>query len=209
MNTKSIFIILCLMSMVLLVSNHQVFSQDKEVMSYDKKNFIKLNLISPILSSFSMAYERVTSPNQSFQMTFFLQDQRMDYTYQDRLKSFGMVSEYRFYLSEYKEAPAGIFIAPFLSYRHYEADYEDYNYDTQTVTQKNDTYDNIGLGVTIGAQWVFKQKISLDVWGGTGYGIGMSSEDTNPDSYNYFGSFPYQKGGGFLGRVGATVGIAF
>jgi hypothetical protein len=211
MNTAQAIILVLLIG---LANCNIAFAQEKEIISYEKKNIIKVNLISPILSSFSMGYERVITPNQSFQVSFFLQDQRFNFSSQDELKGFGIVPEYRFYLSERKEAPGGIFIAPFLSYRNYKANYESYSFDPNTGMSSNTPrtakYENIGLGFTVGAQWIFKKKVSIDVWGGTGYSIGKSDETSNdPNRSFYFGDFPYQEGGGFLGRIGGTIGLAF
>lgn len=180
----------------------------------DKKNIFKLNMVSPVLSSLSLAYERVINPAQSFQVSIFVQNQNSDagYYYADKLVGFGIIPELRYYLSERKDAPAGFFIAPFLSYRHYAADYQDYDYNSQTYTDRSATFDGIGVGITVGGQWIFKKRISLDVWGGTGFGFGFTNEKadaSDPYEYLYFSEFPYQEGGAFLARGGVTVGFLF
>lgn len=202
------------MSWAIFHHSSALFAQEKPFISYEKKNVIKLNILSPILSSLSMGYERVVAPNQSFQLNFFYQDQQSNFGYRDELRGFGITPEYRFYLSERRTAPGGIFIAPFVSYRDYKANFDDYEFDPDTGASRTfpnqAKYANIGVGVTVGAQWVFKKKVSIDVWGGTGYSVGWSNENTTePNNYAYFGDFPYQVGGGFLGRIGGTIGLLF
>lgn len=201
--------------LVLFFVLQPVFAQEQYNTSVgDKKNIIKLNMVSPILSSLSIAYERVINPAQSFQVSIFAQNQNYDagYAYSDRLTGFGITPELRYYLSERKDAPAGFFVAPFLSYRYYKADYEDYNYNSPNSIERSATFHGVGVGITVGGQWVFKKRISLDVWGGTGYGLGFAKEEVSendPNYYPYFSEFPYQDGGAFLARGGVTIGFLF
>ncbi|GAB4398211.1 MAG: hypothetical protein OHK0053_16380 [Microscillaceae bacterium] len=183
--------------------------EEKAPIQYDKKNLIKINLMSPVLSSLSMGYERVLNTNTSFQMSFFVQDQRFSFS-DETLKGFGFTPEVRIYLSERKQAPGGFFVAPFLSYRQYQHEYKYYDGFSLIERSGKADYQAYGVGVIVGAQWIFKKTISIDVWGGSGFGIGrISNVQANSEPYYFFGDFPYQEGGGFLGRIGGTIGVAF
>jgi hypothetical protein len=164
-----------------------------------KRNILKVNLISPVLRSFSMAYENVLNKNTSFQVTmFFIGDNDTDLR-----NGFGITPEVRLYLSDRKNAPAGFFVAPFLTYQNYKLDYSVFDNSRSTWIRKEQPSSVFGAGVIIGGQWVFKNRVSLDVWGGPGYSfLNAPGIDTN----NYYG-FPYTSGP--MGRFGCTLGFLF
>ncbi|NJL14704.1 MAG: DUF3575 domain-containing protein [Microscillaceae bacterium] len=134
--------------------------EEKPQIQYTKKNLIKINLMSPVLSSLSMSYERVLNTNTSFQMSFFVQDQRFSFS-DETLKGFGFTPEVRIYLSERKQAPGGFFVAPFLSYRQYQHEYK--YYDGFSIIERSGKadYQAYGVGVIVGAQWIFKKQFLL------------------------------------------------
>lgn len=189
------------------------FSVQSQEMPIDplngKKNVLKLNLISPMANTLSLSYERSLGKSETFHLTFnyygdsFTFDNEINY-------GFGIIPELRFYLSEKKNAPAGFFAGPYLSYNNvnlqvYSSSVEissqgSYSYISREYTT---TINRIAVGVNIGAQWTFKKRVTLDVFGGPNYGalIGAGKE-TRQDAY-----FPFGKAFGL--RMGVSLGFAF
>lgn len=106
-----------------------------------RMQLIKIGLLSPVISTFSAAFETVTSPSTSLQASFFIND-----------LGFGFLPEYRYYISEKKYAPNGFYVAPMLSYQEIE--------DVDT---------HFGGGLMLGGQTVYKEKIAIDWYFGPTY----------------------------------------
>jgi hypothetical protein len=138
-----------------------------------KRNILKINLLSPILNSFSASYERVINDEKTFNITAFVSQNFAG----DNIVAYGITPEIRFYLSENKKAPAGFFVAPYFTLQTYGGD---------PII--------LGPGVAIGGQWVFKNRVSLDLWGGPAYVF------TN-DNSEFLGNF--------WGRFGLSLGFLF
>ena len=101
---------------------------------------MKLNLLSPIGLTFGAAYENVTSTETSVQVSFLVSE-----------FGFAVTPEFRYYLSEKSYAPTGFYVAPFLQYSEYDDGSE------------------LGAGLVIGGQRLFKEKISVDWYFGPSY----------------------------------------
>ncbi len=100
---------------------------------FKRAKILKLNILSPIAETLTLAYESVLSPESSLQFTFsYISD-----------LGFAITPEYRYYLSE-TPAPKGVYIAPFLRY---------YQIEGESV---------FGGGLVIGSQGFFKKKITID-----------------------------------------------
>jgi hypothetical protein len=158
-----------------------------------KKNIIKVNLLSPIVRTGSFFYERVITDKSSLQLGLLYTGYSTEGT---KLRGFGITPEYRFYLSQSKQAPQGFFVAPFLRYENLE------------LTNLNDqaTLSTFGGGLVIGGQWVFSNIVSLDIFGGPRLNtrnFKATTGGTTVDDFTLtgFGSFGL--------RFGVTLGIAF
>lgn len=97
MKTKLFFAVIALILMTIGVSKGQ-------------ENVVKINIFSPIIKTFNFSYERKLSATGSFQLGFFYTSFNPENT---KFSGIGITPEYRFYLSE-SEAPAGVYVAPFL-----------------------------------------------------------------------------------------------
>jgi hypothetical protein len=174
------------------------WAQEQPSKPNTRRNIIKFSLVSPIINSFSMAYERPFNPNTSFQLTmFYVGNGSLDTN-----GGFGITPEIRLYLSERREAPAGFFVAPFATYQNYQIEDIIYNFSTGNSRTVRGSSNILGLGIIVGGQWVFKNRVSIDVWGGPGYGfVGLSKLDDIYDGY------PYATGP--MGRFGCTLGFLF
>ena len=157
-----------------------------------KSNVLKTSLTSPFLRTFVLAYERAVNENVGAQLGFYYTGAS---TLDVRFSGFALTPEFRYYLSEEKQAPNGAFIAPFFRYQSFTLE------DQENIASANFT--GIGGGLLIGIQRVFKETISLSAFIGPSY-ISPSVE------YNDPGNEFFDKGsGGFWARAGVNIGIAF
>ncbi len=112
---------------------------------FAQKNVIKINLFSPILKTFNIAYEGVISRKLGLQFRGHIgggDEGEMIY---------GFIPELRYYPSDEKDAPEGFYAAPFLRY-----------------IGAGDGSGFFGGGFIIGIQPVFG-KITLDAFIGINY----------------------------------------
>jgi hypothetical protein len=78
--------------------------------------------MSPLVRTGSFFYERALDENKSVQLGFFYSGISVEDT---RFRGFGITPEFRLYLSEKRQAPAGIFVAPYLRYQNFDLSYGD------------------------------------------------------------------------------------
>ncbi|MBL7871831.1 MAG: DUF3575 domain-containing protein [Cyclobacteriaceae bacterium] len=156
-----------------------------------QENVFKINIFSPVVKTLNVSYERKLSATGSFQLGFFYTGYSTDGT---KFSGIGITPEYRFYLSE-TEAPQGVYVAPFIRYQNFKLEEESTN-DKGTLSM-------FGGGLIIGKQWIFKEKISLDIFIGPSYSSGNVKVDSGQDSFDT-GVFD-----GFGVRTGVTLGFAF
>jgi hypothetical protein len=156
-----------------------------------QENVFKINIFSPIVKTFNLSYERKLSASSSFQLGAFYTGYSAGET---KFSGFGVTPEYRFYLSE-SEAPAGVYVAPFLRYQNFNL--------TEDLSDSEGTLSMFGGGVVIGKQWIFKEKISLDIFIGPQYTTGDVKVTSGSDTFDT-GVFD-----GFGVRTGLTLGFAF
>lgn len=157
------------------------------------QNVIKVNIFSPVVRTLSLSYERALSADNSFQFNFFYTGASIEET---QFRGFGLTPEYRFYLSENKDAPAGFYVGPFLRYQNFNL--------SDDTTDDEATLSTFGGGVLIGGHWLFKDKISLDTFIGPSYSAGDVKVEAGSEDVFETGIFS-----GFGVRFGVTVGYAF
>ncbi|MBX2896291.1 MAG: DUF3575 domain-containing protein [Cyclobacteriaceae bacterium] len=150
-----------------------------------------MNIFSPIVKTFNASFERKLSANSSFQLGAFFTSYNPAST---KFSGFGLTPEYRFYLSE-TEAPAGVYLAPFVRYQNFKL--------TEESTASKGTFTTFGGGLVIGKQWIFKEKISLDIFLGPQYSSGNVKVTSGSDT------FDTDVFDGFGIRTGLTLGFAF
>lgn len=157
--------------------------------SQEKTNNLKINILSPIASTLNLQYEHLIKKDQSFQLGFFYTGYSISGT---KLSGIGITPEIRFYLSD-EAAPKGVYLAPFLRYQNY----------TLSDDQNKGTLSTFGGGVILGRQWVFKDKISLDLFIGPSYNSGSVSVTSGTNTFS-IGSV-----NGFGIRTGICFGVLF
>lgn len=173
-------------------------------------NNIKVNILSPIVKTGSFFFEHKLNPNSSIQLGALFTNWSIGDT---KITGFAITPEYRFYLSESKEAMRGFYVAPFLRYQNLtlKNSYDNYvytssgssSYSTQTDEASLDTF---GGGVLIGHQWIFKQRFSLDTFLGPSYNGGSITYKSNGSKSSTLDAGSFK---GFGIRTGITFGIAF
>ncbi|MGF1585151.1 MAG: DUF3575 domain-containing protein [Bacteroidales bacterium] len=157
-----------------------------------KQNIIKANLISPLVRTGSFFYERVLNEDMSLQMGFFYSGASISDT---RFRGFGITPEFRYYLSESKPAPSGIFVAPYLRYQSFDLSAEG--------STGSATYSTMGGGMLVGTQRLLKNAISLEAFIGPSYSNGNIKIKDGAENDFDTGFFD-----GFGVRFGFTVGLA-
>lgn len=154
-----------------------------------KGNVIKINIFSPIVKTFNIQYEKTLTATSSFQLGFFYTGYSSGST---DFSGFGITPEYRAYLSE-TDAPKGVYIAPFLRYQNF----------TLTDGGNKGTFNSFGGGLIIGKQWIFKEKVALDIFIGPSYSSGSAKTTSGSGTFDT-GVFD-----GFGIRTGLCLGFAF
>jgi hypothetical protein len=164
-------------AILLLISQyaHAQLDSTKIVHEKDYKNVIKLNITSWILYSngLQLNYERILSKNRSitifggpieFPMPTVIANSPLNFDKNKSKSGFVIGSEYRFYLSaENKDAaPHGVYLAPFISYYHFN----NQRYGRDTTNQDNlvlnTSMDFLNIGGELGYQFVIKKRFVVD-----------------------------------------------
>ena len=139
-------------------------------MGQDRGNVIKINILSPILKTINLQYEKKLNSSSSFQFGFFYTAVSVGST---DFSGFGITPEYRFYLSN-TEAPKGVYVAPFVRYQNF----------TLTDGIDKGTLSTFGGGLILGKQWLFKDRIALDIFLGPSYASGSVEVTSGSNSFD-------------------------
>jgi hypothetical protein len=138
-------------------------------------NTIKLNLTSWILytDGLQMSYERVLSSKRSF--TVFggiiqfpvpssIANSSITFDSNKKRSGFSIGAEYRFYLAgENKyDAPHGVYLAPFISYYHFNNERGGRDTLNNDVVTLNSSIGFLNVGGEVGYQFVVKKRFVID-----------------------------------------------
>jgi hypothetical protein len=156
-----------------------------------QQNAIKVNIFSPIVRTLNIQFEHALNETSSFQIGAFYSGVSIGDT---KFSGFGITPEYRFYLSS-TSAPQGVYLGPFLRYQNFNLKDE--------VTDSEATLSTFGGGVVIGKQWIFKEKVVLDIFIGPAYNSGSLEVKSGTDA------FDTGSANGFGVRTGLSLGFAF
>lgn len=153
-------------------------------------NNIKVNLLSPLASTFSGFYERKIAPNASVQLGLSFTGAELD---DMKLNGWSITPEFRYYAGK-KEAMQGFYVAPFMRFGNFEVSDDFAKADLKSI----------GAGLLVGNQWIFRKGLSLDVFMGPSYSSGnlkLTDGEAKPDTPSTVNGFGL--------RAGVTLGIAF
>lgn len=167
------------------------------VSSFAQGNVIKVNILSPIVRTANFSYERALNESSSLQVGFFytgFSDDNATY------RGFGITPEYRFYLGS-NPAPEGAYLAPFVRFTKLSLDVD----ETDVSSGGEADFTAFGGGLVVGRQWVLKERITMDIFGGPAYNSGTVDVKSGDSSdFDVSGGFD-----GFTLRLGFTIGVKF
>lgn len=158
-----------------------------------KMNAVKTDLLSVIIRTGVLKYERAFTENISGQLGFFY----LGYSPRDSdasLSGIGITPEFRFYLSD-TPAPNGTYLAPNFRYMRLTV--------SDAVDNTEGTLTTYGFAINLGKQWILKDIVAIDAWFGPAYAF--RSIDT-PDPELDPG---IPDANGFWVRAGIAIGIVF
>ncbi len=158
-------------------------------------NNFKTNIFTPLIKTGSFFYERKLHERASMQLGVGFTAFNAEGV---KINGLFITPEYRYFLSNAKDALEGFYIGPFVRYQNLKI--------SEEGNDSKATLSTFGGGLAIGRQWIFRDLISLDAFLGPGYNSGKvkvtdgSSDDFDdvPSSFNGFGL-----------RVGLSIGITF
>ena len=185
------------------------------IQSNAQQNVVGLNLGSFLLGEVQLSYERVFENNQSLHIgiPFAFRSASAsgsDWSGDYKVTGIGVIPEYRFYLSEKKEAPRGFYAGPFGVFRSITAKVEGTENGTNDAVKGKAGFNIFGGGALIGHQWLISDVFSIDLNLGAGYySLGSSDievEYQDGSTEKYSGSI---KLAGVIPRVGVSIGYAF
>ena len=164
-----------------------------------KSNIIKTSLTSIFLKTVNLDYEHALNESSSLQLGVYYTGASL---YDSKFSGFAITPEYRYYLSASKTAPNGAYVAPWLRYQ---------NFSAKSGTQGMETYAKgtvniVSLGLCVGVQRTFKDKISLGAYIGPGYYFPSVKYEDSTGTFD-FGSF--NSNGYVWGRADIDIGIMF
>jgi hypothetical protein len=157
----------------------------------ERNSIIKFNLLSPVIGTITLSYEKSLNNDASFITTASYFTGQLFNT-SVPVKGFSAALEYRFYIGE--TPIRGYYIQPFARYQYFK--------DIQT---KEDELSVPGVGLLMGYQWVFLKRIAFDMNLGPSYNF---SNLTSPGK-NYSASDFKPFISGYWIRGGLSVGLLF
>ena len=162
------------------------------VISFAQKNVVKTSLLGPIIKTGSLSYERILGEKSSLQLGFLYTGAKI---YGVKFNGFAVTTDFRYYLSKTR-APDGLYLGAFVRYIDVDLDEE--------ATNTSGMLQSFGGGVVVGRQWIFMERISLDIFVGPEYIPGeIDAVSGDSGELQISGSF------GLLPRFGLNLGLVF
>lgn len=153
--------------------------------AYSQTRIVKTSPISLAFGNINLRYESKINDKTSWQVG-------ANYIYKflgTDVSSFGLDGEYRFYLTnKKKDVPEGFYIGPNVGL----------NFGSYKVLEDSYSYSSLGLGATLGYQWIWDSGITLEVGAGPQYSTTLSNEESTGVDFN-----------GILPRLVFAIGYAF
>lgn len=172
----------------------------------NRKNVIKILPINYVLNSYSLEYERMINPKNSFEFGIGLpsnQSMTDKYSYidwseddqftNDKLKILSLRAAYRHYTGK-SNLPKGFYMAPFLKYQNVEAtaNRRHTEVEPEETIITNENYDfkinTFSLGFQIGYQFLIAKRVTLDLYfPGLEFGLGKVDATIKSDDFEAIG----------------------
>lgn len=190
MKLRLLNIILFLNIIYLQNASGQIKSERIRIEEIDRKNIIKINLLSPFMGTISLQHERILTKETSIQNGLYYFS-GLVFNQQFSINGICYTSEYRYYLKD--EAPKGIYLQPYFRVARF------WNSDNRFVSKSSNFYGG-AIGLVIGKQWIFYDKFCLDIYAGPLY-TKIFFDDKKLNTRNLPPMFD-----GYWLRAGLTVG---
>ncbi len=139
------------------------------------KNTVKINLTSFILyqNGVQLNYERILSKKSSitvwggpiqFPMPTVIANSSMEFIKDKEKSGYTFGADYRFYLAKENkyDAPRGVYLAPFISYYHFNNQRSGRDTANQNQLTLNSTLNMLNIGGELGYQFVIKKRFVVD-----------------------------------------------
>lgn len=153
------------------------------------KNTVKINPLSALIRTGSAFFEHKVSSSSSVQLGFAFTGAKLD---EDKFRGLALTPEYRYYVK--KNAPNGLYLAPFAKYQHL------------SLTNDTDkgTFNSFGGGLMLGRQWVYKSGFVLDLFLGPAFNSGTYKQEYGNGDPDLSAAID-----GFGLRIGISIGLGF
>lgn len=145
------------------------------VYAQEKLNVIKLDLLELLEGDIGLSFEKVVSPNFSFQLTVLVEvngerDWRNFLTkvnnYETIIKGFQIIPEARFYPFGKTTVPRGIYIGGYARYTNNSItsiDNGNWTFGTNQNLSRTEKVNVLSMGGMLGYQWILKNGINIDL----------------------------------------------
>lgn len=168
----------------------------------ERKNVIKTNVLSTFVGAFHLGYERALTRSVSTQIGLMYYQE--PYEGDNVIKGFAITSEFRFYVKE--KALEGVYLAFSPRYKYFSIEETVYN-GNNGIKDIKSTTELFNFAFIVGGQKIYKNGISLEIFGGLGSNRLLKGADKNSKMYS--GSSLIASNSPISLRAGFLVGFAF
>jgi hypothetical protein len=207
------------------VEKYQISYKDPQNYEGQLSKAIKVNFLSPLLGYTEIGFEKSISPVKGYEVNFGIIGAGKNtisesYYYNGaylpyRRNAFGFFADGGY---KFKKLPTffnrgtrmthllqGSYLKPTVTFGYYTDHALNYkNYDEPVVEKRNNIFG--ALTLNLGKQWVFGDKILLDIFWGFGYAFDNHKKDNDYYYDNLYNHFAIQTSGG-SGNLGVTFGL--
>ena len=154
-----------------------ITSQQTKAQDYSPKNILKTNIVTPIVKTYSLTYERVVSKRASVLLTASYSASTVDggffvIRYATKQKGFTVMPEYRIYPLHEQPVLGGFFVASFLRYRRFKLEVQ-----KDVLVKPTAKWQDVGAGLKLGYQWLIGRGLAIEAFIGSGYSYGSLNID--------------------------------
>jgi len=188
------------------VEKFTVNLKDPEQYADQRKQAIKINFLGPLFGFTQISYEKSLGVGKGYEVGFGIigagknhqlgyYDNTLQYTKRNQFGfsgsfgyKFNKLPDFLFGKTRFTPLMQGGYVKPILYLGNYSENMLIYKNNQASVERQNITFG--ALQFEMGKQWVFSDRMLLDVYWGFGYGFDNKDQDGgyyygNTDSYNY------------------------
>jgi hypothetical protein len=170
---------------------------------------LKINLLSPVMSTINLAFESSVGGDKSFQLGVAYMNHSTYGATDGLTQAFFVTPELRYELNQNRNGCS--FIGAFVRYLH--MDYTQTERYRFTQKMSTSSYDCLGLGIVLGQKFIFRNRVMIEMFAGPVYSGVLKGKN---DFYNRSSSdiivdedIPHTLLKRYGVRAGLTVGWMF